>query len=198
MSNFLFKDRDGQTPLPEEFQKGLKLTNIQNMLELDEYEEANMTEGLAWLEKSKDKGLNYEFWQKLHRKLFGNVWSWAGEIRKHKLNNPYFLDPSEIWPAFRLLEGDLKYWLEKRELPFQEIAARFHERIETIHPFTNGNGRFGRILIEYFCKLEKETTPTWGKSLKEDAPLRRKTYVAALDEARKNGDYGSLIHFMFS
>ena len=71
MSNFLFKDRDGQTPLPEEFQKGLLPKHIQNMLELDEYEEANIVEGLAWLEKSNDDGLNYEFWQKLHRKLFG-------------------------------------------------------------------------------------------------------------------------------
>lgn len=198
MSHFLFKDRDGQTPLPEKFQKGLLPKHIQNMLELDEYEEANIVEGLAWLEKSNDDGLNYEFWQKLHRKLFGNVWSWAGEIRKHELGNPYFLDPPKIWPAFKLLEGDLKYWLEKRQIPSQEIAARFHERIETIHPFPNGNGRFGRILVEYFCKREKEKIPTWGEYLKGDPNLRRKTYVGALNDARKNGDYDPLIHFMFS
>lgn len=31
MSDFLFKDRNGQTPLPEELKKGLKPKHIQNM-----------------------------------------------------------------------------------------------------------------------------------------------------------------------
>lgn len=198
MSNFLFKDRDGQTPLPEELFKGLLHKHIQNMGELDEYEEANITVGLAWLEKNNEDCLNYEFWRKLHKKLFSEVWSWAGDIRKHELNNPSFLDAHKIWPAFKQLEGDLKFWLEKRQIPFQEIAARFHERIETIHPFPNGNGRFGRILVEHFCKKENETIPTWGESLKSDPKLRRKNYVAALEYARKNGDYSLLIQFMFS
>ena len=146
VANFSFKDRDGQTPLPEEFQKGLKPQHIQNMGELDEYEEKNISEGLAWLEKSDEDCITYEFWRKLHKKLFGDVWSWAlVRIRKHELNNPYFLDPHKIWPAFKKLEDDLKYWLEKRQItPFKKFPARFHERIETIHPFPNGNGRFGR------------------------------------------------------
>ena len=42
MSNFLFKIRDGQTPLPAELLKGLKPINIQTMGELDEYEEQNI------------------------------------------------------------------------------------------------------------------------------------------------------------
>jgi Fic-DOC domain mobile mystery protein B len=197
VANFSFKDRDGQTPLPEELLKGLIPKHIQNMGELDEYEEANIVEGLAWLEKCNEDCLNYEFWRKLHKKLFGNVWSWAGEVRKHEINNPYFLDPHQIWPAFKQLEGDLKFWLEKRQIPFQEIAARFHEKIETIHPYPNGNGRFGRILVEYFCKRENEKIPTWGESLKADPKLRRKNYVAALDHARKNGDYSLLVQFMF-
>lgn len=198
MSKFLFKDRDGQTPLPEELLKGLIHQHIQNMGELDEYEEFNIVEGLAWLEKRDEDCLSYEFWKKLHKKLFGNVWSWAGEIRKHELNNPYFLDPDKIWPAFKLLEEDLKYWLEKSNISFQEISARFHERIETIHPFPNGNGRFGRILIEYFCKRENKKIPTWGESLRDNPKLRRKTYVDALNQARKNGDFEPLTQFMYS
>jgi len=156
VDNFLFKDRDGQTPLPPELQKGLKIKKIQTVGELDENEESNIAEGMAWLTGSDENCLTYNFWRKLHKKLFGNVWTWAGEIREHELQNADFLQPYDIWPAFKKLEDDLRHWMEKREMPFQEIAARFHERIETIHPFPNGNGRFGRILIQHFCKIEGE------------------------------------------
>lgn len=46
MSDFLFKDWDGQTPLPEEMKKGLKPKHVQNLSELDEYEEKKVTEVL--------------------------------------------------------------------------------------------------------------------------------------------------------
>ncbi|MBI2602130.1 MAG: hypothetical protein HYW48_03660 [Deltaproteobacteria bacterium] len=51
--NFFFKDRDGQTPLPNELQKGLKIKTIQTMGELDEHEEANIVKGLSWLMRQK-------------------------------------------------------------------------------------------------------------------------------------------------
>ncbi len=198
MSNFLFKDRDGQTPLPPELQSGLKFKHIQNMGELDEYEEKNIAEGLVWLESCNEEDGTYNFWRKLHKKLFGDVWTWAGEIRDHELANPYFYKPHQIWPSFKKLEDDLKYWLDKKEIPFQEIAARFHEKIETIHPFANGNGRFGRILVEYFCKQHQQQIPTWGIKFKNEPKIRRKTYIAALDHARKTVLYDELIEFMFS
>lgn len=198
MSNFLFKDRDGQTPLPSELQSGLKFKHIQNMGELDEYEEKNIAEGLAWLESCNEEYGTYNFWRKLHKKLFGDVWTWAGEIRDHELANPYFYKPHQIWPSFKKLEDDLKYWLDKKEIPFQEIAARFHEKIETIHPFANGNGRFGRILVEYFCRKENEQIPTWGAVFKNDPKMRRQRYIEALDHVRQKGSYELLIKFMFS
>ena len=51
MSHFLFMDRDGQTPLPHELQKGLRIKSIQTVGELDEYEEDNIAKGLSWLAK---------------------------------------------------------------------------------------------------------------------------------------------------
>lgn len=198
MSSFLFKDRDGQTPLPPELLRGLKPKHIQNMGELDEYEERNIAEGLAWLENCNEDYGVYNFWDKLHKKLFGDVWTWAGVVRTHEINNPYFHLPHDIRPAFRNLEEDLKFWMSKKEIPFKEIAARFHERILTIHPYANGNGRFGRILIEYFCKKEKEQIPTWGLKLKDEPATRRQSYIAALDRARQTGKYDQLIEFMFS
>lgn len=198
MKDFLFKDRDGRTPLPPELQKGLKPKHIQTIGELDEYEEQNIVEGLAWLKNYTGECTNYQFWFKLHRKLFGNVWRWAGEIRKHEVNNPDFLLPHEIWPALKQLENDLHYWLTKKLFSPDEMAAHFHEKIETIHPFANGNGRFGRILIEYFCELNGYQVPTWGKSLKDDPKKRRNTYISAILSARRNSDYNPLINFMFS
>lgn len=197
MNRFIFKDRSGQTPLAPEMKKGLKLRHIQTMGELDEYEEQNIAEGLAWLGRQKQDCTKYGFWLKLHRRLFKNVWSWAGKIRKHELDNPDFCLPYQIWPEIKKLEDDLSFWLLKLTFPKTGIAARFHERIETIHPFTNGNGRFGRILVEYFCAQQMTANPSWGLDSVHFPKERRQKYIAALYNARNNKDYTLLERFMF-
>ncbi len=163
MNNFLFKDRDGQTPLPEELRKGLIPKNIQTVGELDEYEEQNIAEGLIWLEDTDEKCLDYIFWSKLHKKLLKDVWKWAGEIRKHDLNNPDFLLPANIRTELMKLIGNLEYWFEHKTYPENEIIARLHERLLTIHPFANGNGRWSRILTEYICKKNQIQIPTCAR-----------------------------------
>lgn len=198
MSKFLFKDRDGQTPLPEELQKGLKIKSIQTVGELDEFEEDNIARGLIWLEKQKVNPGKFDFWMKLHEKLFGNVWSWAGKVRKHELANPDFASAKLIWSQIYQLEADLNFWIGESGMPNEEISARFHERIETIHPFANGNGRFGRILTESICKYNKFTEPLWGGNLVSDSEMRRKAYIDALIAARRNREFSSLISFMFT
>lgn len=197
MTDFLFKDREGQTPLPLELQKGLKPKHIQTMGELDEYEEQNIAEGLAWLNDQEDEGITYAFWLKLHKKLFCDVWTWAGQVRTHDLQNTDFHAPHQIWPALRQLEGDLVFWFKEKSFSNLEIAARFHERIETIHPFANGNGRFGRILVEHHCAKNGCQIPSWGNRFKETPKDRRKHYITALDSARHKGDYKPLVEFMF-
>lgn len=198
MNNFIFTYCEGITPLPPDLQKGLKQKHIQTMADLDEYEEDNIAKGLSWLEKQDVDCVDHRFWKKLHKRLFSEVWSWAGEIRTHELNNPDFNQPYEIWPSFKLLEDDINFWLENESYPFDEIAARFHERIETIHPFANGNGRFGRILVEYFCRQHNEKIPTWGQALQHDPELRRKKYIDSLKHVNWYGDYKPLIDVMYS
>ncbi len=199
MKNFFFKDRDGQTPLPEHFKKGLIPKNIQTVGELDEYEEACIAEGLIWLEEKAHKDfLKYNFWLKLHVKLFSQVWKWAGDIREHELDNPYLNPPHQIWPSIKKLEDDIKFWLEDKTIPEKEIACRIHERLLTIHPFPNGNGRFSRILVEYMCQQLGWPIPIWGNSLKDQPSERRKAYIEALDYARNTKKYDLLENFMFS
>ena len=198
MTKYLFKDRDAQTPLPPELREGLKIKHITNIGELDEYEEDNIFKGLVWLEKQTSNPIDYIFWIKLHRKLFSEVWTWAGKIRSHELQNIDFVMSCNIWAEIKRLENDLKYWIENKSFGMQEIAARFHERIETIHPFNNGNGRFGRIIVQYFCQSYDSPIPTWGKSLENHPKERRALYINALVEARKNKKYSKLAEVMYS
>lgn len=199
VNHFLFKDRDGQTPLPPELRKGLIPKTIQSVGELDEYEEENIAVGLAWLERCNDDDyMTSTFWLKLHRKLFDKVWKWAGKVRTHELDNPIFLLPHQIWPALKKLEDDLKYWFDNKPFSDGEIAARFHERIETIHPFPNGNGRFGRIVTEYVCLRQTIKIPTWGESLRDQPQARRNAYIDALNGVRETRKYDALVKMMYS
>ena len=100
--------------------------------------------------------------------------------------------------GLRQLEGDLAFWVKEKSFSPQEIAAHFHERIETIHPFANGNGRFGRIIVEHFCAKKGWTVPTWGSVAKDNPKERRKSYIAAIDAARRTQNYAKLVAFMYS
>jgi Fic-DOC domain mobile mystery protein B len=197
VNNFLFKDRDGQTSLPQELRKGLIPKNIQTVGELDEYEEQNIAEGIIWLEGINEKCLDYTFWSKLHKKLFKDVWEWAGKIRQHELNNPDFLLPAQIRTELMKLIKNSGYWIEHKTYPEKEIIARLHERLLTIHPFANGNGRWSRILTEYICKKNQIQIPTWNVKLKNDSKERRQEYIRAIEKARHNKEFGILIDQIF-
>ena len=197
MKDFLFKDRGGQTPLPPELQKGLISKNVQTIGELDEYEEQNIAEGMVWLEDSNANSLNYSFWLRLHKKLFGNVWNWAGEIRSHDLGNADFLYPEKVRPALMQLIGDAEYWFKNDTYPKKETIARIHEKLLTIHPFANGNGRWSRILTEYICKQNKIDIPKWNLKSKDDPQKRRKEYIEAVELARHKRQFLKLIRVIF-
>lgn len=197
MSNFLFKERDGQTPLSPELQKGLRPKNIQTIGELDEYEEQNIAEGLVWLDDSSADSLDYSFWINLHKKLFGDVWNWAGQIRTHELSNHDFLLPHNIRTELMKLIGDAEFWFKHNTYSQKEIIARIHEKLLTIHPFANGNGRWGRILTEYICKKHEIDTPTWNIKSKDEPKKRRKEYIEAVEIARHKKQYQKLIETIF-
>ncbi len=200
MNQFLFKDRDGRTPLPEEFKRDLtpQYAHLQLGGELDEAEEENIVDGLVWLADQIGDPKKWMFWESLHKRLFGKVWKWAGKFRSHELMNDDFNHPGYIQENIKKLEGDLQYWLlPESSMEQQEAIARFHERMLTIHPFANGNGRWSRILAEAICKFERIQIPTWGIVLKKNAKNHRDTYIAAVKKARHEKDFRDLIRFMF-
>lgn len=190
-----FIDRDGSTPLDHDQIIGIRLSHLTTMGELDEVEDLNIQKGLEWLSRQKsDEYLSKEFLCKLHEKLFGDVWKWAGKFRTMEVNISRFRS-YDVGPQLVNFFEDSKLWLSGGRMSWDEIAAEMHHRLVCIHPFPNGNGRTTRIFTEYVLKRNNQPIPSWKASLANDPALRRKTYILALQAADK-GNFEPLVEFL--
>ncbi|MCQ1856113.1 cell filamentation protein Fic, partial [Neorhizobium galegae] len=81
--SFEFEYPDGATPLDPNEIGGLKFKPLKTQSELDELEQANIASGLRWISRMRRQDiLTDDFAVELHRRLFGDVWDWAGAFRK--------------------------------------------------------------------------------------------------------------------
>ncbi len=88
-----------------------------------------------------------------------------------------------------------KYFYSYRNIPILIKIGLIHAQFETIHPFIDGNGRTGRLLITlYLCqeKLLERPVLYLSKYLKKNRDL----YFAKLDEYRKGNVFLWLEFFL--
>lgn len=191
-----FRNRDGHTPLDVTIIDDLIPHHVQDMTELYELEAENIALAISWSFSTGKDHLDHHTWLDLHKHMLCDVWKFAGKIRKIELQNPDFLKVYELRPAFLELERDLKTWLEFKSYPPQEMMAILHERLLTIHPFRDGNGRWSRILVDFISRREGLELPSWSRSIQDDG-LSRETYITAVKRARREKDYQPLIDYMY-
>ena len=80
------------------------------------------------------------------------------------------------------------------ELPFLVKAGLAHVQFETIHPFLDGNGRLGRLLITLMlCDAGLLREPLLYLSL--HFKRNRSTYYRLLNETRRTGDWEAWLRF---
>lgn len=187
-------DVDGQTPLDPDELDGLKHPHVTHRGQLDQLEQANIQQGLIWLGRQRNpKILTDQFLRKLHRQLFGDVWSWAGTYRLTEKN--IGIDPRQISMQIQDLLNDVRYQIEHATYPLHEIVLRFHHRLVYIHPFPNGNGRFARMMADALLKSLGAAAINWSGGYELQAMNeRREQYIAAL-RAADRGDYELLFEF---
>lgn len=191
----IFETDDNSTPLTEEEKDGLKLKWITNRAELNELETKGIIDAEIWLLTNKKNILNENFIKMLHKKMFGNIWKWAGKFRTTERN--IGVAPYQIQPNLKVLFDDINYWIDNKTFSHKEIAVRFHHRLVAIHPFVNGNGRISRIMADLLMQKFGLPKFSWGNyNLSEISEIRKK-YVLALKLADK-GDYSELINFIDS
>ena len=186
---------DGATPLDSDELAGLKFKHITTRGELDHLEQANIQQGLLWLQRHKGNDLlNEGFIRELHRHLFGEVWNWAGTFRTTEKN--IGIDPIQIGIQLRNLLDDAQFWIEHRTYDPLEIAIRFHHRLVYIHLFANGNGRHARIMANTLLTkvLNQEPVDWAGGYDLQKMNERREQYIQAL-RAADGGDIRPLLEF---
>jgi Fic-DOC domain mobile mystery protein B len=186
----------GQTPLDEDEKEGLRVLTIGNRTELDEFEQLNIEDAMQWLlsrSLTKETILSVEFVKLLHKRMFGNVWSWAGDFRK--TNKNLGVDKHLIVSRLHALLDDTLYWLQCETYAPDEIAIRFKHRLVSIHSFPNGNGRHSRLMADVLIeKVFRLPVFSWGLAGLINEEKVRKNYIAALQEA-DNNCYAPLIKF---
>lgn len=192
----MFAEPDGATPLDPDEMQGLKFKYVLTRGELNELEQANIEQGLAWVSRQRGGSIfDDSFIRKLHNKLFGDVWTWAGEYRLTEKN--IGIDPLHISMQLRLLLGNAEYWAEHETYSPLEAAARFHHRLVQIHLFANGNGRHARVATDIMLKQAYNQPPIdWasGFDLQADNE-RREDYINSL-RAADAGNFQALITFV--
>jgi Fic-DOC domain mobile mystery protein B len=93
---------------------------------------------------------------------------------------------------------DVLYWIENNTFAEDEIAARFHHRLVSIHLFPNGNGRHARLITDILLEnVLNKPSFTWGNANLAKSGDDRKRYIESLIAADR-GEYEKLLEFVRS
>jgi Fic family protein len=121
--------------------------------------------------------------------------NWIGPYGSTPANAPYVPPPPQE------MEQSLAAWelfLHQRgELPDLVQCALMHEHFEAIHPFLDGNGRVGRLLITLFL-IERGRLSQPLLYLSEFIERNRDDYFRFLMRIRTHGDWASWLHYFLA
>lgn len=164
-----------------------------NRRQLNELEAANILSAVARYLSGRPTRRMAPFtlrWVKrLHREMFGDVWTWAGAFRREDLN--IGITWYQIETSLENVLEDLKEWA-RSGLDIVEQSAMLHHRAVQIHPFPNGNGRWARMLANILLKQNGLSPIHWPEELIGSESAIRSEYLDAI-RAADQGDYEPLV-----
>jgi Fic-DOC domain mobile mystery protein B len=188
---------DGQTPLDEDEKDGLLINSISTRGELDEFEQQNIESAIQWIltRKFKNEQIFTEaFIQDLHKRMYGQVWQWAGKYRR--TNKNIGVDKLQIPVDLKALLDDAMYWITNDVFPPDEVAIRFKHKLVSIDCFPNGNGRHSRLMADIIIeKIYNQPVFTWGGANSSNENDIRDKYLRAIKAADK-GEFSLLLEFV--
>ena len=188
----------GATPLEPEDLEGLIPDFVATRADLNVVEFENITKALPWaLRQARLLGtegiLAYGFMMDLHSHMFGDVWTWAGTPRRRETS----IGVARQVVPFQSMHAldDAKYWHAEEVFAPDDLAARIHCRLVSIHPFVNGNGRCTRLMADLYLTAIGSRPFSWGGTNLDVDGSGRQEYIAALVKAAHSDDYADLVQF---
>ena len=155
-----------------------------------------VAEAIRFIRKTKEH-LSLDLMLELHRIIFNNSKSYAGQFRKRGTevgikdwagNIVHLGAPSGR--VFALLTELVKWYRQnKNKLPPIVLAAVIHNQFVYIHPFEDGNGRVGRLLMNNI--LIKNKMPPVNIQMEN-----RKEYYEVIRLFQRDGDLRPTIELM--
>ncbi len=138
---------------------------------------------------SKNRKIDEHFGLKLHGILMNGIRPNAGSYRHHSvrivgvhLPTANFMKIPALMPPVMALAG-------KRAKDVIRLSATFHSQFEQIHPFSDGNGRVGRLLL---CAMLLRANLAPAVIRQE----RKQLYYTYLYKAQMEADYSQLEDFL--
>ena len=101
---------EGTTPITAEERADLIPTHITLRSELNQVEQAGIDEAYVWAFSRKRDVLSEDFLRQLHKRMFKDVWKWAGTFRTSPRN--IGVGSWQISTELRTLIDNVKFWIE--------------------------------------------------------------------------------------
>ena len=189
----LYRHDGDATDLTPDERVGLIPTWIVTRDDLNRAERANIVKGLRWARRGRFNVLDPDHLLNLHKRMYGDVWRWAGEIRRSEKN----IGRGDWWaPREHLhqLLGNVQAQVDQGARDSDDIAIDFHHQLVAIHVFPNGNGRHARMAADLLAERLGRPMFSWGRTDLVNAGDARAAYVTAL-RAADGGELGPLLAF---
>lgn len=136
---------------------------------------------------SKKHPIQESLAKELHKILMAGIREDAGQYRAHPVRITGSFVPTANYLKIPQLMKEL--FMQKKMGDFLKNLSHFHADFEKIHPFSDGNGRVGRLLLIGML-LEKNTAPAIIKKKK------RPEYYKALQNAQLKEQYDAIELFV--
>jgi Fic family protein len=165
----------------------------------DVEEVVNYVEAMRWgAERLDELPISSRMLREMHKRLmagvrgrdlapgrFRSTQNWIGPSGSTIESAPFVPPPPDELPE--LLSDWERFAHEEPEMPLLVQNALLHAQFETIHPFLDGNGRLGRLMLVFFL-VARERLPAPLLYLSAHLERYRETYYAALQVLREEGD----------
>jgi Fic family protein len=145
---------------------------------------------IKWLSDKKNKDIDEKFIKKIHSILTNGILFNAGQYRNHSVRVVGSKVITTNWVSIHSKMSEFIKLLNSKEKDMVKHISLTHSFFEKIHPFSDGNGRVGRLVMLTLALKNKYAPPIIKKENKI-------AYYRYLEESQENNNILPLNSFIY-